>query len=84
MMIGTTLNSIIRADGSPKYAMISMIIGAVLNTILDPISIFVFNMGIKGAAYATIISQFVSFLINIMYLKKFKSIEITKESFKPS
>lgn len=84
MMIGTTLNSIIRADGSPKYAMTSMIIGAVLNTILDPISIFVFNMGIKGAAYATIISQFVSFLINIMYLKKFKSIEITKESFKPS
>lgn len=84
MMIGTTLNSIIRADGSPKYAMTSMIIGAVLNIILDPISIFVFNMGIKGAAYATIISQFVNFLINIMYLKKFKSIEITKESFKPS
>lgn len=84
MMIGTTLNSIIRADGSPKYAMTSMIIGAVLNIILDPISIFVFNMGIKGAAIATIISQFVSFLINIMYLKKFKSIEITKESFKPS
>ncbi len=84
MMIGTTLNSIIRADGSPKYAMISMIIGAVLNIILDPISIFVFNMGIKGAALATIISQFVNFLINIMYLKKFKSIKITKESFKPS
>lgn len=84
MMIGTTLNSIIRADGSPKYAMTSMIVGAVLNIILDPISIFVFNMGIKGAAYATIISQFVNFLINIMYLKKFKSIEITKESFKPS
>lgn len=84
MMIGTTLNSIIRADGSPKYAMTSMIIGAVLNIILDPISIFVFNMGIKGAAYATIISQFVNFLINIMYLRKFKSIEITKESFKPS
>lgn len=84
VMIGTTLNSIIRADGSPKYAMISMIIGAVLNIILDPISIFVFNMGIKGAAYATIISQFVTFLINIMYLKKFKSIKITKESFKPS
>lgn len=84
MMIGTTLNSIIRADGSPKYAMTSMIIGAVLNIILDPISIFVFNMGIKGAAYATIISQFVNFLINIMYLRRFKSIEITKESFKPS
>lgn len=84
MMIGTTLNSIIRADGSPKYAMNSMIIGAVLNMILDPISIFVFKMGIKGAAYATVVSQIVSFLINVMYLKKFKSIKITRESFKPS
>ncbi len=84
MMIGTTLNSIIRADGSPKYAMTSMIIGAVLNIILDPISIFVFDMGIKGAALATIISQMVTFLINILYLKKFKSIEITKNSFKVS
>lgn len=84
MMIGTTLNSIIRADGSPKYAMTSMIIGAVLNIILDPISIFVFDMGIKGAALATIISQMVTFLINILYLKKFKSIEITKDSFKVS
>lgn len=84
MMIGTTLNSIIRADGSPKYAMNSMIIGAVLNMILDPISIFVLDMGIKGAAIATLISQIVSFFINIMYLKKFKSIKLTKESFKPS
>lgn len=84
MMIGTTLNSIIRADGSPKYAMNSMIIGAILNIILDPISIFVLHMGIKGAAIATIISQMVSFFINIMYLKKFKSIKLEKESFKPS
>ena len=84
MMIGTTLNSIIRADGSPKYAMTSMIISAVLNIILDPISIFVFDMGIKGAALATIISQMVTFLINVLYLKKFKSIEITKDSFKVS
>ncbi len=84
MMIGTTLNSIIRADGAPKYAMISMIIGAVLNIILDPISIFVLDMGIKGAAIATVVSQMVSFFINMMYLKRFKSIKITKESFKPS
>ena len=84
MMIGTTLNSIIRADGSPKYAMISMIVGAILNIILDPIMIFVLGLGVKGAALATIISQFVNFLINIIYLKKFKSIKITKESFKPS
>lgn len=82
MMIGTTLNSIIRADGNPKYAMTSMVLGAVLNTILDPIFIFIFKMGVEGAAIATIISQFVTFLINILYIKKFKSIEISKENFK--
>ena len=48
MMIGTTLNSIIRADGNPKYAMTSMVLGAVLNVILDPIFIFVFIMGVQG------------------------------------
>lgn len=81
MMIGTTLNSIIRADGSPKYAMFSMITGAVLNMILDPIAIFGFHMGIKGAAIATVISQMVTFAMNIWYLKKFKTITITKSSF---
>lgn len=83
VMIGTTLNSIIRADGSPKYAMISMVLGAILNIILDPIAIFVFNMGVKGAALATIISQFFTFAMNIIYIRKFKSITITKEDFKP-
>ncbi len=81
MMIGTTLNSIIRADGSPKYAMTSMVLGAVLNIILDPIFIFVFHMGIEGAAIATIMSQFVTFLLNIAYIKKFKSILLNKEAF---
>ncbi len=81
VMIGTTLNSIIRADGSPKYAMISMITGAVLNMILDPIAIFAFHMGIKGAAIATVISQIVTFVMNICYLKKFKTITINKSSF---
>ena len=76
MMIGTTLNSIIRADGSPQYAMISMLIGAVLNIILDPIFIFVFHLGVKGAAYATIIGQIVTFIINVLYIKRFKSIKI--------
>lgn len=82
MMIGTTLNSIIRADGNPKYAMTSMVTGAVLNIILDPIFIFVFKMGVEGAAIATVISQIVTFTMNIMYIKKFKSIKIGKEEFK--
>jgi putative MATE family efflux protein len=82
MMIGTTLNSIIRADGNPKYAMTSMVTGAILNTILDPIFIFVFKMGVEGAAIATVISQGVTFLMNILYIKKFKSITLSKEQFK--
>lgn len=82
MMIGTTLNSIIRADGNPKYAMTSMLTGAILNIILDPIFIFAFKMGVEGAAIATVISQFVTFLMNILCIKKFKSIEIEKQDFK--
>lgn len=83
VMIGITLNSIIRADGSPKYAMVSMVVGAILNIILDPIAIFAFNMGVKGAALATIISQLFTFTMNIIYIKKFKSITVTKEDFRP-
>lgn len=82
MMIGTTLNSIIRADGSPKYAMASMVIGAILNIILDPIAIFLLNMGVKGAALATIISQLVTFLINICYIKKFKFTKMSLKTIK--
>ncbi len=81
-MIGTTLNSIIRADGSPKYSMINMIAGAILNTILDPIFIFTFNMGVAGAAIATVISQILTFVLNIIYIRKFKTITLSKDCFK--
>lgn len=82
MMIGTTLNSIIRADGSPKYSMTTMVLGAILNIILDPIFIFVLKMGVEGAAIATVISQILTFALNVCYIKKFNAIEINKESFK--
>lgn len=82
VMIGTTLNSIIRADGSPKYSMTSMVSGAVLNTILDPIFIFVFKKGVEGAAVATVIAQILTFILNILYIKKFKSINLNKDCFK--
>ncbi len=55
--LGFGLNNLIRAEGNPKMAMVTMLLGAVLNLILDPIFIFGFNMGIKGAAIATVISQ---------------------------
>ena len=69
-MIGTTLNSIIRADGNPKYAMTSMVTGAILNTILDPIFIFVFHKGVAGAAIATVFSQAVSMILCMIHLMK--------------
>ena len=83
MVIGTSLNSIIRADGSPKFAMTSMVLGAILNIILDPIFIFVFKMGVAGAAIATIFSQFITFVLNVFYLRKTKSVKLRLKEFKP-
>lgn len=82
MLIYSSFSSIIRADGSPKYSMIMLVIGAIINIILDPIFIFGFNMGVKGGALATIIGQIVSFVIAIIYLFKIKSVKLTKNDFK--
>ena len=82
MTIGTVLNGLIRADGSPKYAMVSMILGAVLNTVLDPIFIFILGWGVKGAALATILSQLITAILNICYIRKFKSVKFSKDMFK--
>lgn len=82
MIIYSALSNIIRADGSPKYSMIMLIVGAIINIILDPIFIFSFNLGVKGGAIATVIGQIISFIIAIFYLRKFKSIKITKEDIK--
>ncbi|MDE7416721.1 MAG: MATE family efflux transporter [Lachnospiraceae bacterium] len=80
-MTQNTLASIIRADGSPQYAMGAMIVGALLNIAGDPIAIFVLDLGIKGAAYATILGQFVSFLICAFYLTKSKTFRLKAQSF---
>ena len=81
-VVVNTLNSVIRADNSPKYAMFATLIGALLNIILDPIFIFVFNTGVKGAALATIISQIISCFFTLIYFKKTKIISLSKESMK--
>ena len=82
-MIGTTLNSIIRSDGSPKYSMTTMLVGAVLNTILDPIFIFVFKMGVEGAAIATVLAQIIAFVICWIYMiRKYEILRLQKEEFK--
>lgn len=67
-MIGLGMNNFVRADGSPRIAMLTMLFGAGLNIALDPLFIFVFNWGMQGAALATVISQFVSAVWVVLYL----------------
>ncbi|MGE5653158.1 MAG: MATE family efflux transporter, partial [Bacillota bacterium] len=81
--VGFGMNNFIRAEGSPKIAMSTMLIGAILNTILDPILIFNFNMGMKGAAYATIFSQAVSAAWVLYYFYSGKShLKIRTKNFR--
>ena len=77
------MNSMIRADGSPTYAMVAMLAGAVTNIILDPLFIFVFKWGIAGAAWATGIGQLASFVLCAVYFKKPKNFRLTRKSFLP-
>lgn len=81
-IFSSAMASIIRADGSPKYSMISTIIGAVINIILDPILIFAFKMGVQGAAVATIAGQVISALVCAIYFRKMKLVKLTKDAFK--
>lgn len=82
--ITSALSSIIRADGSPKYAMMATVIGAIINLILDPIMILVLNWGMSGAAIATIVGQIASGIMSLVYFRKTKLVKFNKESFKPS
>ena len=73
-----------RAQGFPTISMLSMIMGAVLNTILDPIFIFVFKWGVKGAAWATIISQFSSFVFILIFITSKKAVvRLSPRTLKP-
>ncbi len=67
-MFGQAMNPIIRADGSPKFAMVCTLLGAVLNIILDPIFIFCFRWGMMGAAVATVIGQAATAALSVWYL----------------
>lgn len=75
--------NLVRADGSPRFSMICTLTGAVLNTILDPILIFKFNMGMAGAALATIVGQIISAIMIIIYLCHFKTVRLTLKSLAP-
>lgn len=82
-IVQTTMSSIIRTDGSPNYAMVGMLAGAIFNIIGDPIAIFTLKLGIAGAAYATIIGQLLSFIIYATYFRRLKNFKIEKDSFIP-
>lgn len=85
VMISIGLNSFITTQGYSKYSMLNVIVGAVCNIILDPVFIFLFNMGVKGAALATIISQAVSaFMVIGFLLSKKSKLKINKESLIPN
>lgn len=82
-MFANAMNSVIRADGSPGFAMFSTLIGCAINVVLDPVAIFVLGWGMKGAALATITGQIVSALLAVYYLFKPQSFRLERLSFKP-
>ena len=84
LIITNGMSNLIRADGSPRYSMTCMVIGAIANTILDPIFIFVFHWGIFGAALATILGQILSFVFAVRYLWHFKTVHFEKKNFQPN
>ena len=81
-VFGQAMNPIIRADGSPRFAMASTLSGAIINTILDPIFIFGLRWGMAGAAIATVLGQIVSAALAVWYLFHTRTIRLTKRDFR--
>lgn len=80
-MFGQAMNPVIRADGSPKFAMVSTLAGAVINIILDPILIFVFKWGMMGAAVATVIGQIATAVLAVWYILHMRTVKPAKTDF---
>lgn len=80
-MFGQALNPIIRSDGSPGFAMVSTLAGAVANIILDPVFIFIFRWGMMGAAVATVIGQVLTAVLAVWYLCHMKAVTLHRQSF---
>ncbi len=81
-VFGQAMNPVIRADGSPKFAMVSTLIGAVVNIILDPVFIFVFRWGMTGAAVATVAGQVVTAVLAVIYICRAKQIKPSRRDFR--
>ena len=80
-MFGQAMNPVIRADGNPKFAMISTLAGAIINIILDPIFIFCFKWGMMGAAVATVIGQVVTAILAVWYIVHMKIVKPSRKDF---
>ena len=74
---------LIRADGSPKIAMLCNLVGAIINTVLDAIFVLGFEWGMQGAALATVIGQVVSGIIVVLYMRGFKTVPLKPQHLKP-
>jgi Na+-driven multidrug efflux pump len=82
-MLSNMMNAVIRADGSPAWSMASMLGGAIVNIILDPVFIFGTKWGMSGAAWATVIGQVVSFAVSLVYYFRTKTFKLHLKSFIP-
>ena len=83
-MFGQAMNPVIRADGSPRFAMVSTLAGAVINIILDPVFIFAFKWGMMGAAVATVVGQIATAVLALWYLCNMKLVKPSKDDFRLS
>lgn len=82
-MLGISLSNLARSDGQPRLSMYSVLIGAVLNTILDPLYIFVFHWGVKGAAIATVTSQILTAVVLMVYFAKYGNMKFRRKEMIP-
>ena len=82
LILTNGISNLIRADGRPRYSMTCMLTGAIANTILDPVFIFLFDWGVAGAALATILGQILSFFLALRYLWHFQNICLTRDCFR--
>lgn len=82
VILATGGGHLVRADGSPRFTMLSNMAGAVINTVLDAVFVFGLKLGMAGAAYATIIGQFVSCAMVVWYLTRYKTVKLERKHFK--
>ncbi len=81
-MFGQAMNPVIRSDGSPKFAMMATLAGALVNIVLDPVFIFIFRWGMMGAAVATVAGQVLAAVLSIWYLRHMKAVQLEGSSFR--